>query len=73
MDQDHRQLRHFPRADLVASTHARMRGIEYLYSSRPYSTLLDVEVFLLGWVGAEEFCRRNAGIQSNTPYDKQSL
>jgi hypothetical protein len=70
MDQDHLQLRHLPREALIASTRARMSGIEDLYSNRPYSTLLDAEVFLLGWVRAEAFLRGTSGIPSNMLNDK---
>lgn len=37
---------------------ARMSHIEDLYSSRPETTILDVELFVLGWVRAEELLTR---------------
>ena len=67
MGQYRQILRHLPPEAQSAYIHARMSGIEGLYSSRPCSTLLDAEVFLKGWADSEKFQLRTLGIVSETP------
>jgi hypothetical protein len=65
LDRDHQQPPYHPVEFRNASIRARMLGIEDLYTSRSWTTVLDVEVFLLGWVRAEAFWRDTYGIPSN--------